>query len=144
MGIIDIFEDFATDFETAVHDDNWSRLEKYLAEDASYLNVGGPDRRCNGRVGILAYLKEDIANFDRRFNTRTLVVLTPPIADGNRLSRRWRCTYTLAGSPDLVVEGEARYLFEDDLIKEIEEEPTVSSIQNVNEWMQKYGDRLSA
>ncbi len=144
MGIIDIFRNFAADFEATVQDDNWLRLEKYLAQDATYLNVGGPDPKCNGRAAILAYLKEDVANVDRRFDTRTLVALTPAIADGNRLSRRWRCTYTLAGSPDLVVEGEARYLFEDDLIKEIEEEPTASSIRNVNEWIQKYADRLPA
>ena len=49
MGIIERFESFAADFETAVEDDNWSRLEKYLAEDATYLNVGGPDPRCAGR-----------------------------------------------------------------------------------------------
>jgi ketosteroid isomerase-like protein len=144
MGIIDIFESFAADFEASVQDDDWSRLEKYLAEDATYLNVGGPEPQCNGRAAILAYLKEDVASFDRRFDTRTLVALTPPIADGNRLSRRWRCTYTLAGSPDLVVDGEARYLFADERIKEIEEEPTASSIQKVHEWIQKFGDRLPA
>ncbi len=142
MGIVDRFESFAADFEATVQDDNWSRLEKYFADDATYLNVGGPDPKCDGRDAILAFLKEDVSNNDRRFDTRTLTALTPPSARGNRLSRRWRCTYTLAGAPDLVVEGEARYLFEGDLIKEIEEEPTAPSIQNVNEWMQKYGDKL--
>jgi hypothetical protein len=53
-----------------------------------------------------------------------------------------RCTYTLSGAPDLVVEGEARYLFEGDLIKEIEEEVTVVSMQKFYEWMRYYGDRL--
>ncbi|NNJ94112.1 MAG: hypothetical protein HKP57_05155 [Halobacteria archaeon] len=37
QGIIDTFESFAADFEAAVADDNWSRLEKYLAGDATYL-----------------------------------------------------------------------------------------------------------
>ncbi len=144
MGIIDIFESFAADFETTVQDDNWSRLEKYLAEDATYLNVGEPDPKCKGRAAILTYLKEDVSNIDRRFDMRILIALKPPTADGNRLSRRWRGTYTLAGASDLIVEGEARYLFEGDLIKEIEEEPTAVSMQKVNEWMQKYGDRLAS
>jgi hypothetical protein len=48
----------------------------------------------------------------------------------------------LAGAPDLVVEGEARYLFEGDLIKEVEEEPTAASIQKLAEWMEQYGDLL--
>jgi hypothetical protein len=144
MSIIDRFESFAADFEAAVRDDDWSRLEKYLAKDATYLNVGGPDPKCVGREAILGYLKKDVSNYDRRFDRRTLVALTPPTTEGNRLSRRWRCTYTLAGTPDLVVEGEARYLFEGDLIKEIEEEPTPASVQKVDEWMRKYEDKLHA
>jgi len=143
MGIINTFESFAAEFEAAVEDDNWSRLEKYLAEDATYLNVGGPDPKCEGRDAIIAFVKVDVANNDRRFDTRTLIALTPPTAEGNRLSRQWRCTYTLAGAPDLVVDGEARYVFEGNLIKEIEEEVTTVSMQKFSEWMQKYGDRLN-
>ncbi|UCE88883.1 MAG: nuclear transport factor 2 family protein [Pseudomonadota bacterium] len=142
MGIVQTFESFAADFEVTVQDDNWSRLEKYLAEDATYENVGGPDPKCNGRTAVVAYWKNDVANNDRRFDTRTLVALTSPTITENRLSRRWRCTYTLAGTPDLVVEGEARYLFDGDLIKAIEEEVTPASLQNYSEWMQQHGDKL--
>ena len=144
MNIINTFERFAEDFEDTINDDEWSRLEKYIAEDATYLNVGGPDPKCEGRESILDYLKADVSNTDRRFDTRTLIALTPPTAEGNRLTRRWRCTYTLAGAPDLVVEGEARYLFEGDLIKEIEEEPTTDSMRKVDKWLREYGDNLHA
>ena len=142
MNIIDVFERFAADFETTIEDDDWSRLEQYLAEDATYLNVGGPEPKCVGREAILAFLQADVINTDRRFDSRTVVALTPPTASGNRLSRRWRCTYTLAGTPDLVVEGEARYLFEGNMIKAIEEQATPASLQLLEEWMQKYSDRL--
>ena len=144
MNIINTFERFAADFEVTINDDDWSRLVNYIAENATYLNVGGPDPKCEGRESILDYLKADVSNTDRRFDTRTLIALTPPTAEGNRLTRRWRCTYTLAGAPDLVVEGEARYLFEGDLIKEIEEEPTTDSMRKVDEWLREYGDNLHA
>lgn len=144
MGIIDKFESFAAAFEACVADDNWSRLEKHLARDATYLNVGAPDPKCVGREAITAFLQADVSKTDRRFDSRTLAALAPPSAVGNRLSRRWRCTYTLAGVPDLVVEGEARYLFEGELIKEIEEELTDDSKRNMNEWMRRYGDKLHA
>ncbi len=144
MGIVDIFEAFAAAFEAAVDDDDWSRLAPYLAEDATYWNVGGPDPQCKGRKAILAFLKTDVANNDRHFDTRTLVALAPPTAKGNRLSRRWRCTYTLAGARDLVIEGEARYRIEDDLIQEIEEEVTADTMQRLDAWMGEYGDRLPA
>ncbi len=144
MTIIDRFEAFASEFEAAVQGDDWSRLEKYLAEDATYLNVGGPDPKSVGRQAVLAYLQADVSSVDRRFDHRDLTALTPPVAQGNRLSRQWRYTYRLAGAPYLVVEGEARYLFEGDLIKEIEEEPTADSFQRLSEWTGQYGGMLQA
>ena len=142
MNNIDIFNHFAAAFEATVKDDNWSRLGGYLAEDATYLNVGGPDPKSEGRDAIIKFLKKDVANSDRRFDSRTLIALTEPAIKGDRLSRKWRCTYTLEGAPDLVVEGEARYRFEDSLIKEIEEEITGESMQNLQKWMGSYGDKL--
>ena len=142
MDIIKTFENFAAGFEATVEDDDWSRLEKYLTEDVTYVNVGSPDPKSRGRSAVLDFLKADVANTDRRFDSRTLKALTPPKVEGNRLSRRWRCTYTLAGAPDLVIDGVARYIFEGDLIKEIEEEVNSAAMQKVAEWIQKYGDGL--
>ena len=140
--ISDIFERFAADFENAVQHNDWVPLEKYLAGDASYQNVGSPDPVVTGRDAIIAFLRADVAKHDRHFDSRTLVAVTAPVTEDNRLIREWRCTYTLAGAPDLVVEGEARYLFEDGLIRAIEEELTADSAQEYEEWMRQYGDRL--
>ena len=46
-------------------------------------------------------------------------------------------------STDLVVEGEARYLFESGLIGAIEAEVTAESTQRIDDWMRKYGDKLN-
>ena len=143
MSNVEIFESFADAFEAAIEDDDWSQLGKYLADDATYLNVGGPDPKCEGREAIIAFLQADVTNTDRCFDSRTLVALTQPKAEGDHLSRHWRCTYTLAGASDLVVEGEARYRFDGDLIKEIEEEITAASAQRLEDWMQKYGEKLT-
>ena len=144
MDKIEIFERFARAFEATINDDDWSRLEPFLAEDATYLNVGGPDPQCEGRQAILDYLQADVARSDRLYDSRTLEALTPPTVSGDRLSRHWRCTYTLAGTPDLVVEGEARYRFTDDLIQSIEQELTPEAMRRLDDWMDKYGDRLGA
>jgi hypothetical protein len=141
---IDTFNRFAMAFEETVLDDNWARLEPYFAEDVTYLNVGGPDPISEGKDAVIAFLKADVANTDRRFDKRKLVALTPPVVDGERLSRKWRCTYSITNAPDLVVEGEARYLFESGLIKAIEEEATGETMLYIGEWMEKYSDRLHA
>lgn len=142
MGIVDIFECFAADFEKSVDDDNWLRLEKYFAEDATYLNLGGPDPRCEGRDAILAYFKSDVTNTDRKFDSRTLSALSPPVTDGDRLSRQWRCAYKLEGAPDLVLEGESRYLFEGGQIKALEMQLKEDAMQLLDEWMTENGDKL--
>jgi hypothetical protein len=144
MTVIDQFESFAADFEAAVNDDDWTRLKRFFTEDATYVNIGGPDPECQGRDAILAYFKWDVTNTDRRFDTRTLTALSAPVTDGDRLSRRWRSTYTLTGTPDLVLEGESRYLFEGDLIKALEVELTDESMQILDRWMRQNGDKLQA
>ena len=142
INIIERFESFAADFEAAVGDDDWSRLGHYLADDATSMNGGGPAPKCEGREAIRAFFQKDVAASDRRFDKRSLIALTPPVTHGDHLSRRWRCTYKLFGAPDLVMEGEARYVFCDGLIKEIEEEPTPDSVQRLSKWMQKNEAKL--
>lgn len=144
MDIVDVFECFAADFENSVDDDDWLRLEKYFAKDATYLNLGGPDPKCEGRDAILAYFKNDVTNTDRKFDSRTLSARSPPVTDGDRLSRQWRCTYKLEGVPDLVVEGESRYLFEGDLIKALEVQLDEHAMQTLDEWMVENGDKLQS
>ena len=144
MSLIDRFNSFAAAFEACVIDDKWERLGEHFAENATYLNVGSPDAKINGRWEIVDYLRNDVSNNDRRFDSRKLHAISDPTTSGNSLSRRWRCTYTLAGVPDLVVEGEARYEFEDDLIYSLEEEITSESMERYVEWMEKFGSRLRA
>jgi len=144
MDLIDRFNSFAADFEACVADDQWDRLEAYFAANAMYWNVGGPDPRIKGRSEIIDYLKNDIAKNDRRFDSRTLQGLSEPTVAGQKLSRRWRCTYKLAGAPDLVVEGEARYEFDGELIGSLEEEITPNSMARYVEWMRNYGSKLRA
>lgn len=142
MAIIDRFKEFAADFEATVQDDDWNRLERHFTHDATYQNVGGPDPLIKGRERILAFLKKDVSENDRKFESRTLIALSEPVVRQNRLSRRWQCTYTLTRVPDLVVEGEARYLFEGELIKAIEEEVSSESMEKYAKWMQEYGSKL--
>jgi hypothetical protein len=142
MNLIDHFNSFAAAFEACVIDDRWDPLGDYFTEQATYWNVGGPDPVIKGRLAIIDYLRNDVTNNDRRFDTRTLKAISEPTVDGNKLSRHWRCTYTMAGAPDLVVEGEARYLFEGELISSLEEEITPDSMQRYAEWMEQFSTRL--
>ena len=144
MSPIDRFDSFARDFEACVIDDKWERLGKHFAENATYWNVGGPDSRIKGRSAIIDFLESDFDNNDRRFDSRKLQAVSEPTVIGNKLSRSWRCTYTLSGAPDLVVEGQARYEFEEGLISSLEEEITPVSMEGYEAWMKRYGAQLHA
>ena len=139
-----VFENFAADFERTIVDDDWTRLGKYFADDATYINVGEQKGKLQGPTNIIRYLKENVENTDRKFESRTLIALTEPRVEGNRLNRKWRAVYTLTGVPDLVVEGEARYLIEDGLIKQAEQELTPESAQIYAQWMNENGDKIYA
>ena len=140
--LINIFNHFATDFEQAVEDDHWTRLEKYFTEDATYTNIGLTQAKCEGKETIVSFFRDDISQFDRQFDSRELIGLASPKVDGNRLSRPWRTIYKHAGIDELMVEGEARYLFEGNLIKAIEQELTPTSMKTLSRWMQKNGEKL--
>lgn len=144
MSIIDRFNSFAEAFEACVTDDKWERLGKYFSENAMYQNIGEPGPAIKGRTKIIEYLKNDISNNDRRFDSRNLQAISKPVAVGNKLSRNWRCTYTLAGATDLVIEGEARYEFDGELICFLKEEITPESLVRYVEWMEKFGSMLHA
>ncbi|MCG7979280.1 MAG: hypothetical protein N0E58_14260 [Candidatus Thiodiazotropha endolucinida] len=142
MNLIDRFNSFAADFEACIVDDRWDRLEKHFAENATYWNVGGSDPKIKGRHSIIKFLKNDVSNNDRKFDSRRLQAITEPIVVGDKLSRNWRCTYKLSGAPDLVVEGEARYIFEGELIQSMEEEITPAAMERYLAWMDNYASRL--
>ncbi len=144
MSIVDQFHAFAAAFEACVADDRWERLERFFAEDATYDNVGAGEAPIEGRSAIVDYFRRDVTGTDLRFDSRTLEAVTEPRITGNRLSRHWRCTYTLAGAPDLIVDGEARYEFDGQLIRSLEQRLTPQSLQRYGSWMNEYGKRLAA
>ena len=72
------------DFEKTFEDDDWTRLEVYLAEDATYNVTGTPfDRAVHGRDAIFRAIKQSIDGFDRRFDKREIVPDRPPVVDGD-------------------------------------------------------------
>lgn len=84
MGTLESFLSYAAEFEKSYADDDWSRLERFFADDAVYrvesnrfgCELTGPD-------AILAGMKKSLDGFDRRFDTREIAVQGAP---------RWRAT----------------------------------------------------
>src|SRR5262245_57026329 len=104
MGLVESFVAYADDFERTFVDDDWSRLERYFADDAVY-STPTNGLRVEGREAVLAALRAAVSGFDRRCDTRELASTVGPAERGDEVWREWEARFTLAGAPDLMIGG---------------------------------------
>src|SRR6185295_19406317 len=71
MKLVDRYQAYAADFERTYADDDWSRLEQYFTEDATY-STPANGMSVSGRDTVLAVLRGSVTGFDRRCDSRTL------------------------------------------------------------------------
>lgn len=140
MTIADRWQAYADAFEECLEDDEWSRLEQYFTEDATY--EGGPEVR-RGREAVLAGLRGGVDAFDRRMDSRT-PVFKRPRSEGSRVTIPWKVTYTKKGAPDLVISGTEVATFEGDRIQALKDEFDPEAQEAMQKWMASHGSRLQA
>ena len=99
------FAAYAVDFEKTFEDDDWTRLERYFAEDATYTVKGTPfDCEVRGRDAIFRAIKKSIDGFDRRFDKREIVPSGPPVVDGSRVTFSGSGHYEKEGVEPLTIQ----------------------------------------
>jgi ketosteroid isomerase-like protein len=137
MSILDRYRAYADAFEESLEDDDWSRVEQYFTEDATY--EGDPDAR--GRDAVIAKLKGGVDGFDRRMDSRTPDFQTPTV-DGDTLTMKWTVTYTKAGAPDLAISGVETAVFEGDRIALLRDTFDPEAEKAMGQWMAEHGAKL--
>ena len=79
MTNLECFGAYAADFEKTFKDDDWSRLDRYFAPDATYRVKGEPfAASIKGRDAIFKGIKKSLDGFDRRFATRDIALEGAP------------------------------------------------------------------
>jgi len=98
---------YAMAFEETFADDHWERLVPHFAPDAEREVLGGRLLAFHsvGRDEVIADLRRNVADMDRRFDLRIPEVLAGPDERDGVVWMDWRLTLRRAGIPDLVVEG---------------------------------------
>ena len=114
---------YAMAFEHTFADDDWSRLEPHFAPEAEREVLGGGPLAFHsvGRGAVIADLKRNVEDLDRRFDLRIPEVLAGPEQRDGAVWMDWRLTLRRAGIPDLVVEGSHGTWHADGRITRIEE-----------------------
>jgi len=138
MSIIDRYQAYADAFEESYEDDDWSRIEPFFTEDASY--EGAPED-ARGRAAVLAKLKTGVDAFDRKMDSRSPDFQTPSVK-GDTLTMKWRVTYTKAGCPDLVISGVETAVFDGERIKTLRDDFDPQAEKAMGEWMAAHGSKL--
>ncbi len=114
---------YAIAFEEAFADDHWERLVPHFAPNAEREVLGGRGLAYHsvGRDEVIADLRRNVADMDRRFDLRIPEVLAGPDEQHGVVWMDWRLTLRRAGIPDLVVEGRHGTWHRDGAIVRIEE-----------------------
>ena len=138
MNIVDRYLAYAEAFELSYEDDDWSRLEAYFTENATYL---GEPENAEGRAAVLGKLKGGVDSFDRKMDSRTPDFQTPT-ADGNTIHMDWKVTYSKADCPDLAISGHETAVFEGDRIASLRDDFDPQAEVAMGEWMAAHGAQL--
>ena len=137
MSLVERYRAYAADFERTFADDDWSRLEQYFTEDATY-STPANGLRVSGREAVLAVLRTAVSKFDRRCDTRSLHTTAGPHEAGNEVLREWAATFTLEGAPALRIGGSERAVFRGHRIELLEVTLTQEALARLMDYANKY------
>ena len=127
MGPTARFVQYAQDFEETFDDDDWSRLERFFAPDATYEVRNIPFAcRLEGRDAIFRGMKRSLDGFDRQLPKRALAVTEPP------------------GAPLLLLRGRSTVRYRDGVIAELIDDYPEGMAAEATAWLQKYAPGLDA
>jgi hypothetical protein len=144
MSSIPHFARYAAAFEEAYTSDDWSLVAPFFTEDAVY-EVGLPKPlggRFEGRDAILAYFKQVLDGFDRRFASREVALLEGPSEQDGSVWLRGSATYTAPGVPDLTFELEETATFEGDRICRLADRYDGATTAALRDYLREHGRRL--
>ena len=144
MSSIPRFVAYAAAFEKAYASDDWSLVEPFFTEDAVY--EAGPSAlfggRIEGRAAILANFQRIVNAFDRRFDSRAVVLLEGPRVEGDAVWLRGRADYTSDVAPDLSFELEEIATFAGDRICRLEDRYDAEMVAALERYVAEHGAKL--
>jgi hypothetical protein len=139
------FFEYALAFEQTYADDDWSRLEPFFAEDATYEVRNVPFAcKLEGRAAVLRGIRKSLDGFDRRCASRRVEVTEPPRTDGDTVTVGWAGTYTWPGAPDLRFRGRSIATVRDGLIVTLTDEYPNGEAARMAAWMKAHAPDLDA
>jgi SnoaL-like protein len=135
---------YAVAFEQSFADDDWHRLESHFAPEAEREVLGGGMLAYHsvGREHVIADLKRNVEDMDRRFDLRIPEIVAGPEERDGAVWMDWRLTFRRAGLPDLQLTGSHGTWHRDGVITRIEEHVSDADGVAVEAYLRKHDAAL--
>ena len=145
MSLVTAFVNYVIRFEQAYAADDWSLIEPCFTEDASYVvtGAGAFAGTHSGREAVLAYFRNVMNGFDRRFGRRAVEATEGPYEREGVVKMPWVAIYKAPGAPDLRMEGESTVHFQGARIQRLEDHIPPASGEQALRWMGEHASKLS-
>ena len=136
---------YAIKFEQAYASGDWTLIEPCFTPDAAYVVTGAAPLAGTheGREAVLRNFKNVTDAFDRRFDSREVLVVDGPAEREGCAWFRWAAVYHLADAPDLRMEGESFVALRGDRIARLEDRIPQSEGDRVAAYFQEHGARFA-
>jgi hypothetical protein len=142
MELVERFLAWAAAFEETYRDDDWSRLEPFLAPDVVYEVVGTPFACViRGRAEVLAAMRRSLNGFDRHC-VRRIAPASMPRQEGDAVVVRGTVGYTRGDSPELVVSVTERATYAADRIVRLVDAYDADTVARGTAWLAEWGAGL--
>lgn len=139
------FFEYALAFEETYADDDWARLEPFLADDVTYEVRNVPFAcRLEGRAAVLRGLKKSLEGFDRCCARRRVEVTEAPRTEGDTVTVGWEGTYAWPGAPDLRFRGRSSATVEGGRIVTLVDEYPDGEGDRMLAWIAAHAPELDA
>lgn len=137
------FMTYAIAFEETYEDDDWSRIEPFFADDATYeVRASAFGCRLVGPPAIVAGIKKSLDGFDRRLDSRAVEVTAAPRTEGDTVTVDWAASYARAGAPNLRFEGRSQATVRDGRIVALVDEYTPEESGRMVAWLAAHAPEL--
>ena len=136
MNALQLFGEYAADFEQTFSDDDWGRITQRFDPNVSYLVTGSPyDCELKGRDTVIAGLKKALDGFDRRFDNREITANGEPRTEPARVIFPGHCLYEKQGLPTLKFVLTETVEFNDSGLITLIHDDYPEGQDHVNEWL---------
>lgn len=145
MSVLEQWREWIDAFDTAVEDDNWSRLSPYLADDVVYRVTGAPfATHLRGRDAVLNGLERSVRNFDQRMDGRRWSPLAIVVDDTGYVRCNILSEYMRGGETVMAFQARGHWGFRDgkiDLMLDFYD-PQHADVQAALQWIDAHGHDL--